>query len=299
MNRKEIKEDGTRHYLPTKTILVIFRASVLPQYISINHVRIPVEPYEQNVLLCYNCFRYGHLHKQCKGNIRCLNCQKQHNINECENPKIPKCFYCDGEHFTNEIKKCPEFNRQKSVKKLMTDQNMSYSEAIKQTPKVAYATVVSNGQISNVTHPAPTSSPYQNSINSGSQMNLTTNTYYNSLHNNHSQQPRYVNHSKQPSKRPRTNYTQDNTASTHKSITKTINIPSSSVLDNVNYQKNIRSLDQSGHNNINVSPHVLVSLIISVVNELKQQKTFDIQESMLHNIIQNNLVNNSSDDELF
>lgn len=40
MHRNTSNEDDQKQFIPTKTILISFRASVLPQHIAINHVRI-------------------------------------------------------------------------------------------------------------------------------------------------------------------------------------------------------------------------------------------------------------------
>uniref|UniRef100_A0A6P7GSP1 Uncharacterized protein LOC114341706 n=1 Tax=Diabrotica virgifera virgifera TaxID=50390 RepID=A0A6P7GSP1_DIAVI len=306
MNRKVVKQDGTKEYVPTKTFFVTFKASRLPQYICINHVRIPVEPYEQKVLLCFNCYRYGHLIKQCKSNVRCLKCKDGHETKDCRKNLVEKtCFYCSGEHYTNQIKECPEFDRQKSIKKLMTEQNLSYAEANTKTPKVTYAQVV-------VKNPGPTEI-LNNKYIADSNHNLNNNSHDLQLQSNifpsSQMQPSgqksssvHSQHSAVSHKRPRLarSQEQDNTLNLHKKMISPIHLPSSStaVFENQNYKSNL-TLNQSHQETcVTVTENALVGLILSIIGILKQQNKFEIQESTLLSIIQDKF-NAISDDELF
>lgn len=56
--------NGHTEYVPTQSIIVSFKTQKLPKYVTINRVIASVEPYIQKVILCFNCFRYGHLGKQ-------------------------------------------------------------------------------------------------------------------------------------------------------------------------------------------------------------------------------------------
>lgn len=135
----KMDENGESIREPTQSIIVNFKTSVLPKYVIINKVRCEVESYVQKVLICYNCYRYGHIGKQCRASSRCLKCGEQHNTEACE--QAVQCLHCGGNHYAIQLNECPEFERQKRIKNTMSVNNMSYSEAAKIVPKRTYALV--------------------------------------------------------------------------------------------------------------------------------------------------------------
>lgn len=286
LNFKQTNENGEKIFKPSKTILVILRAQQLPKYISINHVRIAVTPYEQKVLLCYNCFRYGHLSKQCKSNVRCLKCKNNHNTNECIENETPKCFHCEGEHLTNNIKVCPEYERQKSIKKLMTDFHLSYLEASSKIPKTTYASALISGK-------SPEKSPTNISLQLDSESigpRINRNMPFSQSQQN--AQHRFTRIIKKTQKRPHLE-SDDDAAEIHENIIRRVNFPSTSggILKNPVYASGIRPSGQQEQDCISFSPDSLIKLIINILNILKQSQSFEIQESALISIIKNNLQN--------
>lgn len=304
LNRKESnpEADGAKKLIPTKTVLIIFKTQVLPKYISINHVRFEVLPYEQKVLLCYNCFRYGHLGKQCKANVRCLNCKQQHRTDDCTLAKNPKCFYCEGKHFTNETNKCPEFVRQKNLKKLIVEQNLTYAEANLKIPKNTYATVVNN-QNPNI----PKVSTLNNPIASSSSISQTTSPSSQTLlpshfqHHTSFQQSQSSYQREKTYKRPRYTSTQKEVIKAHEKIIEPVRSPSSStpIFENSKYKLNISSSESGNAEYVNITRTSLINLIFSILHTLKEQKSLEIQESLLLNIIQKAVSDQVSDDELY
>jgi hypothetical protein len=59
---------------------------------------------------CTNCQRYGHIHKSCKLQPRCVKCNGQHHYSKCEKTQItpPNCVNCNGAHPAN-YKGCTYF----------------------------------------------------------------------------------------------------------------------------------------------------------------------------------------------
>lgn len=132
-NRRTTDEDGNVKYLPTGTIQVTFRAQAIPTHVSIFYVRCVVEKYVPKVLQCANCLRFGHTAKFCKGSVRCSKCGDGHDDKDCNKDiSEQKCIHCEGPHssrvnFKNPV--CPEFEKQKSIKNLMVDENITFFEA--------------------------------------------------------------------------------------------------------------------------------------------------------------------------
>lgn len=135
-------KDPKNNLIKSRCVLVTFRTQFLPKYIAINHVLREVVPYVQKVVICDNCWRYGHLGKQCKAKSRCLKCFENHKSENCDKENVPFCVHCKGNHFTNQLNVCPEFKRQKQIKEVMSHKNVSFKEADKNVPKNTYASVL-------------------------------------------------------------------------------------------------------------------------------------------------------------
>lgn len=312
IHRKGTLEDGTKKLYPTKTVIVSFKSNVLPKYIAINHVRIPVEQYQQKVLLCYNCFRYGHLKKHCKSKMRCLACEGKHDIKECsKNITVKTCFYCDNEHYTNEISLCPEFTRQKTIKKIMTEQNISFWEANKMVPKITYSAVLQNRENNtnktsngrndknitnklNLTQPEPRmSNPQKHSYD------FRTNTQL--RHSQNFQQSHTAHTQIEPQRKRHKPVTDNNWTRLHSKMSRQYYEPSASggILETEKYKNNLgASREVELHQKINFES--LTSIIIAVLKTINEKDIFDIQEASIVSILKGILQNqNNSDDEFF
>lgn len=64
---------------------------------SLHRVLYQIYPFLPRAIQCYNCFRWGHLDKNCKNSIRCSKCGESHKSIECSS-KILFCVHCKGEH---------------------------------------------------------------------------------------------------------------------------------------------------------------------------------------------------------
>lgn len=119
--------DGKTTYVDAKSCVITFRGKNLPNNIKLFHNIIYVDQYISPVIQCYNCLRYGHTAKQCRGKKRCRNCGSQHEETECE-AKKPICIYCSQNHSAVD-RICPEFDRQKRIKEAMAVHKYTYFEA--------------------------------------------------------------------------------------------------------------------------------------------------------------------------
>lgn len=131
-NRRTV-ENGTVTYLPTGTIQVTFRAQSIPTHVAIFYVRCEVEKFIPKVLQCTKCLRYGHTARLCKATERCSMCAGDHADKDCTTEQADrKCIHCKGAHSARANFKtnvCPEFDRQKRIKNLMVEENITFYEA--------------------------------------------------------------------------------------------------------------------------------------------------------------------------
>lgn len=104
-----------------------FRGSSLPPYIFIYDTRVKVDPFVFPVTQCSKCWRFGHSHKYCPSNKNlCPKCGDNHA--NCDTTNY-KCINCSGKHMSLS-KTCPLFEKEKNIRKLMSEFNCTYKKAM-------------------------------------------------------------------------------------------------------------------------------------------------------------------------
>lgn len=122
--------DGQVELVPTGTIKVTFQTQHLPSHVAIFNVSLEVQAFVYGPTLCRKCQRYGHTQKNCRAREpRCGKCSLNHETNTCTQV-IFLCLHCQDNHQTGSPR-CPEQNRQATIKKIMCIENKSYEEAVK------------------------------------------------------------------------------------------------------------------------------------------------------------------------
>lgn len=131
LNRRVLNHvDKSVQYEPTGTILFTFEGTLLPRFVNIFGLSFPVSTYIPPVTQCYTCLLYGHTRLQCKGKKKCFTCTENHEEDTTPESECNiKCWHCDSITHKSNDKKCPEYNRQKSIKYLMATENLSFYDA--------------------------------------------------------------------------------------------------------------------------------------------------------------------------
>lgn len=132
-NRK-VTNDGSTAYLPTQSVVLTFSGQCLPPRVYSFHTSLKVTLYELPTIQCNACCRFGHVKSQCRSKPRCFRCGMEHSGDSCQ-VTSPTCISCSGKHVATD-KNCPEHNRQKSIKTVMAQENISYIEASQRFPGV-------------------------------------------------------------------------------------------------------------------------------------------------------------------
>lgn len=132
ISKKSIDQDGNTVYTPTETMIVTFAGQKLPKDIRIEYYHSRVSTYIPPVIQCSNCLRYGHFQTSCRSKQRCANCAEEHETQSCT--VDPACVYC-GQGHQSTSRTCPEYERQKNIKRKMAFENIPYHEARAQCPK--------------------------------------------------------------------------------------------------------------------------------------------------------------------
>lgn len=128
---------GSVEWKNTETVVITFDGQVLPKRVFICYNSLPVDLYIYPTIQCYNCCRFGHTKLQCRSKPRCFKCGQGHTADSCDVEEDSAiCCSCSGYHFATS-KSCPEFSRQKDIKKSMAQNCISYAEASKLHPPVS------------------------------------------------------------------------------------------------------------------------------------------------------------------
>ncbi|KAL0869649.1 hypothetical protein ABMA27_005898 [Loxostege sticticalis] len=144
--KKKSVVNGKSEFTPIETVVLTFDGQILPKRVFLCYNSLPVDLYIYPTVQCFNCCRYGHIKTQCRSTPKCYKCGQGHSGESClaEEEEV-SCCLCTGSHYANS-KKCPEFNRQKSIKETMAKNCISYSEALKLHPPISksYADVLTS-----------------------------------------------------------------------------------------------------------------------------------------------------------
>lgn len=173
LNRKSINADGSVIWVPTKTVVITFSGQVLPSKIYCYHTALPVETYQLPTIQCLNCCRFDHIKTQCRSKPRCYRCAQSHSGESCSvSVEQSSCLLCSGRHLAID-KACPEHSRQKAIKIVMSDENISYYEASARFPAVRrpYSDITKSSAPSQY----PSSSFYPSQSTSGSYISPSSN----------------------------------------------------------------------------------------------------------------------------
>lgn len=122
---RRLNEKGI--WVPCETVRVCFQSSVLPKYVHVYGCRFQVWNNTFPVTQCSGCWKFGHFLKFCPiKKLLCPKCGAEHN--NC-NKKDYKCLNCKGDHIVLD-KRCPIFLKEKTIKELMSERNISYKQAL-------------------------------------------------------------------------------------------------------------------------------------------------------------------------
>ncbi|XP_028174015.1 uncharacterized protein LOC114362705 [Ostrinia furnacalis] len=148
--KKKTTSIGKTEFVPIETVVVTFDGQILPKRVFLCYNSLPVDLYIYPTIQCFQCCRYGHVKSQCRSLARCFKCGMGHTGDTCDvDEENISCFLCSGLHMATS-RKCPEYDRQRSIKESMAKSCITYSEALKLHPPISksYADVLVSGRSS-------------------------------------------------------------------------------------------------------------------------------------------------------
>lgn len=124
--RRNMDDKGAA-WIPCESIRLGFKGASVPSHVFIYKMRVKVEPYIFPVTQCSRCWKFGHTLKFCPSKkIICPKCTKKHE--NCEITTF-KCVNCHGSHMAMN-KGCPIFKKERRVRELMSEFNVTYRKAL-------------------------------------------------------------------------------------------------------------------------------------------------------------------------
>lgn len=127
VKRLKRRADVEVGWVDSESVRVGFRGPLLPAYIYIYDMQVRVEPYLFPVTQCSRCWRFGHTIRMCPSKrVYCPKCGGKHE--NCDTTTY-KCLNCTKNHMTLN-RKCPEYIKEKKMREIMAEFNVSYRKAI-------------------------------------------------------------------------------------------------------------------------------------------------------------------------
>ncbi|XP_055614896.1 uncharacterized protein LOC129761206 [Toxorhynchites rutilus septentrionalis] len=128
---KRITRKDGESIIPTPTLILTIRGTVVPEFIYFGFIRAGTRNYYPNPMQCFKCFNFGHTSKRCKReDPLCRNCSKEHpkdfDSKMCNSPAL--CINCQGNH-SSSSRKCPKWLEENEITRTRIDRGISYREA--------------------------------------------------------------------------------------------------------------------------------------------------------------------------
>jgi len=130
------KRISTKKYgslTPTRIVELKFLSAKIPDSLSIYNVIFKISSSIRSPLQYNNCLRFGHMAKFCRNKARYSHCVgNNHLLNACPavNVKVPCYIFCKLPHLATDRKCRREWQFQRDVKMIMTNENIPFHEAI-------------------------------------------------------------------------------------------------------------------------------------------------------------------------
>lgn len=118
------KVNGER--VNTTALILTFSKTTYPKHVKVGLLRVATKPYYPNPMLCFGCFKYGHLKTRCTNTKICFNCSESYHGDECT--KSPNCHNCKGNHRPGN-RTCPVYKHEECIVHTKIDLNLSFPEA--------------------------------------------------------------------------------------------------------------------------------------------------------------------------
>lgn len=121
--KKMNMEKGIYTWVPSKLLVITFDGPSVPENISMYNglIKVPVRPYVEAVIQCFQCYGFGHWKDKCKKERICVVCREGFH-GRCE--KRERCVNRKGEHKAND-RKCEIYKKREEINKIMAKEGVT------------------------------------------------------------------------------------------------------------------------------------------------------------------------------
>lgn len=107
-----------------------------------------MEPFYGNVTQCFKCLKFGHISKQCRSTANlCIICAKTKDENHVCTSNDRFCVHCKSNEHSSNYRKCPSFQTQRGIRKIMVDNNPTFKDA-KRVSCNSFAGIITSNRFS-------------------------------------------------------------------------------------------------------------------------------------------------------
>uniref|UniRef100_A0A7G3B598 Nucleic-acid-binding protein from mobile element jockey n=1 Tax=Lutzomyia longipalpis TaxID=7200 RepID=A0A7G3B598_LUTLO len=92
--KKKVVSESNSQLKNTPFVRIIFEGTILPDFLVVNKLRIPVKPFAPRVMECKTCFRFGHTEAHCGSRPRCDKCGLFHTEGSSSFPCTEGTYNC-------------------------------------------------------------------------------------------------------------------------------------------------------------------------------------------------------------
>lgn len=122
------RRDSDGRWVPSEAVRLSFKGTIVPTHITVDQLRIQVDPYVLPVTQCSRCWSLGHSSRWCSAkSVVCPKCSGLHE--NCET-QLFKCVNCKQNHMALEKQKCPVYLKEKRVREIMSEFRCTYKKAL-------------------------------------------------------------------------------------------------------------------------------------------------------------------------
>lgn len=129
---QKFSESSPDTLIALNSVRVTFEGKVLPDYVVLFGLLLPVRLYIPKPKMCLNCLCFGHTDKFCSKLPSCSLCLKEHNTKDCTNTVTSSpvnCKHCDSNEHSTGFKDCPSRNILFDRKRFGLNQKQHFSYA--------------------------------------------------------------------------------------------------------------------------------------------------------------------------
>ncbi|XP_055522673.1 uncharacterized protein LOC129716858 [Wyeomyia smithii] len=125
--RRMYSKDNMGKYSPNDSFRVTFEGKVLPDYLELFKLRLPVRLFIPKVMTCTNCLQLGHTKAYCSNKTKCCKCGAIMENNHTCSEQEAKCSLCGGN--PHRIEECAKYKLRSDALKKSTRQRSKQSFA--------------------------------------------------------------------------------------------------------------------------------------------------------------------------